>query len=163
MGAVDEPSRGSVLGAFTELPVDELSLCLWCCAFTELPAAAMVCLVLSPSCQHLCSDLYLCCSCAKTLGPRPMMPSTASSSCTQDDVVQPLIPASLKLKIICVWSSVATSWGEAKSFIIIPGGLWARLPVLRFKVWQCRSGPSAKAWPAARTAHSATGRGQSKG
>ena len=40
-----------VLGAFTELPVDELSLCLWCCAFTELPLAAMVCLVLSPSCH----------------------------------------------------------------------------------------------------------------
>ena len=41
-----------VLGAFTELPVDELSLCLWCCAFTELPTAAMVCLVLSPSCHR---------------------------------------------------------------------------------------------------------------
>ena len=39
-----------VLGVFTELPVDELSLCLWGCAFTELPAAVMVCLVLSLSC-----------------------------------------------------------------------------------------------------------------
>ena len=42
-----------VLGVFTELPVDELSLCLWGCAFTELPAAVMVCLVLSPSCLLL--------------------------------------------------------------------------------------------------------------
>ena len=33
------------------MPVDELSLCLWGCAFTELPAAVMVCLVLSPSCH----------------------------------------------------------------------------------------------------------------
>ena len=27
--------------------------CMWGCAFTELPAAVMVCLVLSPSCHGL--------------------------------------------------------------------------------------------------------------
>ena len=38
---------------------------LWCCAFTELPAAAMVCLVLSPSCQWM----SLACVCGVVLSP----------------------------------------------------------------------------------------------
>ena len=46
-----QPSSSSRAAAAGQLPVDELSLCLWGCAFTELPAAVMVCLVLSPSCH----------------------------------------------------------------------------------------------------------------
>ena len=57
-----------VLGVFTELPVDELSLCLWGRAFAELPAAVMVCLVLSPSCHGRLLLLLLSPSCHEGCG-----------------------------------------------------------------------------------------------
>ena len=64
-----------VLGVFTELPGDELGLCLWRCAFTELPAAVMVCLVLSPSCLLL----VLSPAAAQGLKSRKKAPENVSS------------------------------------------------------------------------------------
>ena len=50
---------------FGGLALSPRNLCFWCCAFTELPAAAMVCLVLSPSCQWM----SLACVCGVVLSP----------------------------------------------------------------------------------------------
>ena len=114
-----------VLGAFTELPVDELSLCLWCCAFTELPAAAMVCEVLSPS--KNVTETRQVQGAQKIIPKRPRpcqfvpVDNCVNKFCAPCDRVVPLCILSLRvfLLLLCASTLIQRKYGDGVSSIIL--------------------------------------------